>query len=84
MAEKLNWEEIKARYPDEWVALVDHEWPNDRPVPLSGVVYAHSPDHAELIQMQRHLRAAAIVWTGKKKSEMLRAATRVDDPLRPR
>ena len=84
MADTLSGDEIKQRYPDEWVALVDHEWPNNRPVPLSGVVYAHSPDHAALIQMQKHLPAAAIVWTGKKNSEMLRAAFRVDDPLRPR
>jgi hypothetical protein len=84
MAVKLTWDEIKATYPDEWVALVDHDWPNDRPVPVAGVVFAHSADHAQLIEMQKQLTAAAIVWTGKKRGEMLRAATRVDDPVRPR
>ncbi|MBI4859995.1 MAG: hypothetical protein HY815_06990 [Candidatus Riflebacteria bacterium] len=78
MADKLSWDEIKETYADEWIALVDHVWPNTEPVPLSGIVYAHSPDHATLIEMAKHLNEAAIVWTGKKRGEKLRAALRVD------
>jgi hypothetical protein len=36
MAEKLSWDEIKRRYPDEWVALVEDDWPDTMPDPLSG------------------------------------------------
>lgn len=81
MAEKLTWDEIKRRHPDEWVALVDYEWPDDRGVPDSGVVYAHSPDHARLMEMHRHLQEAAIVWTGKTRAERLKAAMHVDSPV---
>lgn len=81
MGEKLTWDEIRQRYPDEWVALVEDDWPNNLPLPRAGVVYAHSPDHAKLIEMQKHLKDAAIVWTGKKRGELTRAATRVDDPV---
>jgi hypothetical protein len=78
VAEKLSWEEIKKRYPDEWVALVDDDWPDTLPEPLSGIVYAHSPDHKTLIEMQKPLRDAAILWTGKTQGESLKAALRVD------
>lgn len=78
---KLSWDEIKKMYPDEWVALVDDDWPNNQPLPLAGVVYAHSPDHDQLIAMQKHLKYAAIAWTGKKRGELLRAAARVDDQV---
>ena len=81
MAERLTWDEIKSRYPDEWVALVDDDWPEDQGVPCAGVVYAHSPVHSQLIEMQKHLTDAAIVWTGMTRGEMLQAAIRVDDPV---
>jgi hypothetical protein len=50
---------------------------------VAGVVYAHSPDHAELIQMQKHLKFAAIAWTGKTRGEKLWAALHVDEAARP-
>ncbi|HEY3804097.1 MAG TPA: hypothetical protein VGL61_15885 [Kofleriaceae bacterium] len=30
VTEPLTWSEICARFPDEWVALVDVDWVNDR------------------------------------------------------
>ena len=60
--EKLTWEEIRARYPDEYVALVDVETP-DMTI-RAGVVYAHHPDRRTLLAMQQHLRDGAILWTG--------------------
>jgi hypothetical protein len=74
VVEKLSWDEIKRLHPDEWVALVDHDWPNTTAVPLAGVVYAHSRDHDHLIEMQKHLKEAAIVWTGQKRGQKLRVA----------
>jgi hypothetical protein len=29
MAEKLSWEEIKKNYDQEWVELVDYDWPEE-------------------------------------------------------
>lgn len=75
--ERLTWDEIKARYPDEWVALVEYEWPDPGEL-VGGVVHAHSPSHAELIRMAKGLRQAAIRWTGKKRGTLLRAALHVE------
>ena len=64
MGERLSWDEIKQRYPDEWVCLVDVERPNMGHV-VSGVVHSHDPKHAGLLVKQRGLQEAAILWTGK-------------------
>lgn len=61
--EKLTWEQICARYPNEYVALVDVDSPNM--TIRSGVVYAHHSDRRTLIEMQRHLSDGAILWTGR-------------------
>ena len=77
MSDRLTWDEIKREYPDEWVAVVDVDWPDTSEI-RSGVVYAHSPDHKALIEKQRHLRSAAVVWTGKKRGVALLAGIDVD------
>lgn len=66
MDERLSWDEVKKLYPNEWVCLVDVERPNMGHV-VSGVVYAHDPNHNALLEKQKHLKAAAILWTGKKR-----------------
>ena len=46
MAVKLNWDEIKRRYPNEWVVLVDfHEEGEDL---VDGVVFDHGRDRDAL------------------------------------
>ncbi len=79
--EKLSWDEIKRRYPDEWVALIDHDWPDTLPEPISGIVYAHDPDHQSLLDRQKHLKAAAILWTGMTRGQALKATLRVGRPV---
>jgi len=64
MGERLSWDEVKERYPNEWVCLVDIERPNMGHV-VSGVVHAHDPKHQALLEKQRGLKHAAILWTGK-------------------
>lgn len=80
MKERLTWDEIKRRYPDQWVALVDVEWPNMGEI-SSGVVYAHDPDHGSLLEKQKHLKSAAILWTGRKRGVVLLAGIDVDRPV---
>ncbi len=77
MAKKLTWSEIKTKYPDEWVALINVEWPQMRQI-TGGVVYAHSPHRDELLKMQRGLESAAILFTGRKRGAALLAAVDVD------
>ena len=38
MEKKLTWEEIKKHYNQEWVELVDYDWPDTEPYPRDGVV----------------------------------------------
>jgi hypothetical protein len=64
-AERLSWEEIQRRYPDEWVVLVDDDFHENHMKISRGVVYAHSPDRSVAIEQSRHLRDAALLYTGK-------------------
>lgn len=61
--ERLTWEEIKARYPDEHVCLVDRDgldlWHG------TSVVYAHHRDKKTLLAMSHHLRSCGLFWTGR-------------------
>ena len=67
MAEKLTWDEIQRPYPDDSVALVDHEWP-DSCDPKAGVVYAHGRHRRGMLERSRDLRSAAILYSGKPRS----------------
>ncbi len=30
-SERLTWPQIRERYPDQWVVLIDHDWHEDDP-----------------------------------------------------
>ena len=62
--ELLTWTEIKARYPDEWVVLVDSDW--SKMITEDGVVVAHHRDRKMLRDLIRSLPECAIMWTGKR------------------
>ncbi|ETW97115.1 MAG: hypothetical protein ETSY1_23850 [Candidatus Entotheonella factor] len=47
MNQKLNWEEIKKRFDQEWVELIDYEWEETKPYPSGGVVRVHAKDRKE-------------------------------------
>lgn len=61
--EMLTWDEMKARYPDEWVVFVDYDW--SRMVIDRGVVVAHRPDRKALRELIRAHRECAVWWTGE-------------------
>ncbi len=67
MADRLRWEEIVARYPDEWVVLEDLEEDEYINV-LSAVVVAHSPDHDEAWAALERSKSyhSGINFTGKQ------------------
>ena len=52
-AERLSWEQIKARYDGEWVELIDYDWPEGTPWPKSGIVRVHSPDRKEFWKLAK-------------------------------
>jgi hypothetical protein len=70
---QLLWEEIKVLYPDEWVALVDllfndDRAPNESKQVIGGVVFAHSPSRKELSpRIKQELSGVyrAVFYTGK-------------------
>ena len=43
----MTWEEIKKQYSDEWVELVDYDWPETESYPVAGVVRAHAKTRAK-------------------------------------
>lgn len=56
---RLSWQEICARYPDEWVTIVAIEWENgdeDDGEVASAVVLAHSKIRNEGLRETRALR----------------------------
>ena len=71
--ERLTMEEIERRYPDEWVALVDDDFHENNMVLSRGVVFAHSLDRNLLLEQTRHLRSAAILYTGTRGRLPMRA-----------
>jgi hypothetical protein len=69
-AERLSWEEICKRFPDEWVVLVDVDWENDTDFTFGGaMVIGHhkrrkdaSPDVKAAFE---HHDEVGTFWTGK-------------------
>jgi hypothetical protein len=68
MTEVMSWAEIEARYPNEWVLIIDPDTGPDLKV-RSGVVAAHSKDRDEVDQKALELRPrprrTAILFLGE-------------------
>jgi hypothetical protein len=68
MAEKLTWEEIEKLYNQEWVQLVDYDWPDGTPYPKSGFVRTHATDRKDLYRLMKALEPkpddSALVFVG--------------------
>ena len=60
----LPWEEIKKRYPDEWIVLVDCQLDAHETV-VGGRVLAHSPRKRDLREALTGPRDAAFLFTGR-------------------
>lgn len=69
MTERLTWEEIRKRYPDQWVELVDFEWDEFEPDPRSGVVRLSAKKRKDIHSqyMKDPVDISAIIYTGKMK-----------------
>ena len=51
MEERLTWDEIVERYPDQWVGLVDVDWEDEANV-RSAIVRYTDKSSSELTRMQ--------------------------------
>ena len=68
--EKLSWEQIKKEYDQQWVQLVNYDWPEGTPHPQSGVVRAHAPTRKEFNEIVLSLESpvdAARIFVGLAK-----------------
>jgi hypothetical protein len=58
LSEPLTWREICARYPDEWVALVEIDWVNENDLDFrSARIVGHGKTRREPLAQARPLRA---------------------------
>lgn len=69
MPEKLSWNEIKERYPEQWVELIDFDWDEFEPDPRNGIVRHNAKQRKEIHAqfMNDPVDDSAIVFTGKMK-----------------
>lgn len=44
---KLSWQEIKSDFNQEWVELVDFDWPEGEPFPVTAKVKAHASNRKD-------------------------------------
>jgi hypothetical protein len=65
MADKLSWDEIKRRYPDEWVVLVDYSV--EGVDVAEGAVVAHSKSRDDVYDSLKETRPrdCAVLYAGK-------------------
>ncbi len=69
MEKKLTWEEIRKQYDQQWVELVDYDWPEEDEHPHTGIVRVHSSDRAEFYRLAAidSPKDSALVFVGKHK-----------------
>jgi hypothetical protein len=68
MTDKKSWEEIREQFPDEYVVLVDCEWPEDAIEVRGGRVLDHDRDRKTLMARTKEPltgKAAAVLFTGE-------------------
>ncbi len=66
---KLTWEEIRKQFDQEWVELIDYDWPEEQPYPRAGVIRTHGIDKKQFHQECRREPApeiSALLFVGKK------------------
>ena len=71
MSDKLSWAEIKRRYDQHWVVLVEHDWDTTEPMPKAGVVKHYCKTKGErndfLKKHKAELDDIALVYVGEPK-----------------
>ena len=68
MEKKLTWQEVEERFDREWVQLVDYDWPEDEPLPRSGVVVVHAKARHDFDAMiaRAPQENSALVYVGER------------------
>ena len=66
--EKLSWAEIEKLYDQQWVELVDFDWPDEEPLPKSGVIKIHAKSRREFDELivKDPPANSALLFVGKR------------------
>lgn len=64
MGTKMTWEEMKKKYPDEWLLIADYET-DDHGHLTCGVVERHSPKTREVAKPPSLKKPVAFCYTGE-------------------
>ena len=67
--QRYTWKEIEEKFDQEWVELIDYNWPEGDPYPESGVVRTHAGQRKEFYRLanQEPIPSdSAILFVGKK------------------
>jgi len=70
--QRLSWQEMKLRYPDQWLLIVDFET-DDSDRLVSGIVDFHSADMHEVAQAPALSDRIAFRYTGESRFRGLRS-----------
>lgn len=70
--EKLSWDEMKQRFPDEWLVIIDFDTDESGHL-LSGVVERHSTDMYEIVKPTSLGKPTAFRYTGESTFRGLRS-----------
>ena len=71
MGKKLTWKEIEKQFNQQWVELVDYDWPEGTPYPRSGIVRTHASDKKQFHKscLEGDVPSdSALLFVGHKKS----------------
>jgi hypothetical protein len=70
--EKITWQEMKQRYPDEWLLIVDYDLDGMGHL-QTGVVKKHSRNKVDIYKADIHDESAAFRYTGESSFSGLRS-----------
>jgi hypothetical protein len=64
MGNKMTWEDMKKKYPDEWLLIVDFEVDHSGHI-VSGIVERHSKEKDDVYRLPALGRSSAFRYTGE-------------------
>lgn len=70
--QKMTWEEMKKRYPNEWLLVIDYECDKSGHL-VAGVVLRHSKSKDEVYALPGPKQGVAFRYTGKSTFAGLRS-----------
>lgn len=80
MGQRMNWEEMKSHYPDEWLLVTDFELDEFGEV-IQGVVERHSQEMNDIANPPLIDRNTAFCYTGESTFAGLRSHAHHDHTL---